>query len=229
MENRERTVKIAAIMTAPRYECTWARNQIDLALKGANIPLTVSGGVFYGQCMQIMMESLIADGGEFVVTVDFDSIFTTNQLQRLIHVVLANDHIDAVTGMQVKRGHKRLLGTIPGGEVIGENYRRIEWDGNPIQATTAHFGLTVIDLAKLATVPKPWFRATPDANGTWTGNDKIDEDVSFWMKWKDAGYTIYMDPSVRIGHMEEMITIHDAKMEPQHVYPSEWESVANAS
>ena len=41
------TKKVAAIMTAARYENTYCRNYIEIALKELGIPLTVSGGVFY--------------------------------------------------------------------------------------------------------------------------------------------------------------------------------------
>lgn len=227
----EKTIKIAAVMTAPRYENTYARNFIERALKEVGIPLTVSGGVFYGQCMQMMLEELVDHGGvDYAVTVDFDSLFSAKQLQRLINWIAQRDDIDAITGLQVRRGKKAMLGTIPGGEEVDEfGQKQVQWDGNPIKGNTAHFGLTVIDLRKLSNVPKPWFCQKPDANGGWKGDGKIDDDVWFWMQWKESGNSIYFDPGVRLGHLEEMVVIHDEHMNPQHVYPSDWEKIAYAS
>tara|TARA_R110000868_G_scaffold260927_1_gene519042 strand:+ start:2672 stop:3376 length:705 start_codon:yes stop_codon:yes gene_type:complete len=221
----EQTFKIAAIMTAPRYECVYARNQIERALKELGIPLTISGGVFYGQCMQKMMEALASyDDVDFVVTIDFDSVFSAKQLQRLINLIASNEEIDAITGLQARRGKPVMLGTVPGGVMNGDT-KQIVWDGTPILATTAHFGLTVIDLRKLRNVEKPWFFSKPDENGEWE-LDKIDDDVWFWLQWKKAGNTIYIDPGVRIGHMEEMIAIHCQDGTVNHVYPSKWEEFA---
>ena len=226
----ETTVNIAAIMTAPRYENTYARNYIERALKELGIPLTVSGGVFYGQCMQMMLEELVNHGGvDYAVTIDFDSLFSAKQLHRLINWISQRDDIDAITGLQVRRGKLSMLGTIPGGEETANGHRQVQWDGNPIKGKTAHFGLTVIDLKKLATVPTPWFCQKPNAEGGWSGEDKIDDDVWFWMQWKEAGHSIYFDPGVRIGHLEEMVAIHNEHMDPTHVYPSEWEKFAYAS
>lgn len=225
----ESLIKIAALMTAPRYENTYARNIIERALKDLGVPLTISGGVFYGQCMQKMLEKLIEHGGiDYAVTVDFDSLFSARQLQRLINWIHSTPEIDAITGMQVKRGKPIMLGTVPGGTMIDADTKQIQWDGKPILATTAHFGLTVIDLKKLERVAKPWFHAIPDSNGSWEGEDKIDDDVAFWLKWKDAGNSIYIDPGVRLGHLEEMVAIHDENAVPTHVYPSEWEKFAYA-
>lgn len=223
----EMTYKIAAIMTAPRFEITWVRNQITRSLAGVGIPLTVSGGVFYGQCMQLMLEDLVRQGADYAVTIDFDSLFSANDLRRLLHWCMDREDIDAIAGMQARRGKKVMLGTAPGGEQTGPDEKTIQWDGKPIQATTAHFGLTVIDLRKLATVPKPWFWAQPNADGSWEGN-KTDDDVYFWFKWKEAGHSVYIDPGVRLGHVEEMVSIHDEKMNVQHIYPQDWERAHQA-
>jgi hypothetical protein len=218
----EKTVKIAALMTAPRYENTYARNYIERALHELGIPLTVSGGVFYGQCMQMMLEQLTAtDQVDYAVTVDFDSLFSAKQLQRLINWISQRDDIDAITGLQVRRGKKSMLGTVPDGELNENGEKQIIWDGNPVKGSTAHFGLTVIDVRKLANVPKPWFWCRPDADGKWT-DAKIDDDIWFWNKFREAGRRVWVDIDCRIGHMEEMIAIYDENLQPQHIYPEQW-------
>ena len=208
------TTKIAAVMTAARYENTLARNTIETALKKLDIPLTVSGGVYYGQCMQIMLEQLAATECDLVVTVDGDSMFTAEQLQRLVNIAHQEDRIDALAALQIRRGKMDMLGT-------SEGKRQLEWEGYPIKVTTAHFGLTVIKLDKLRSTPKPWFMSKPDKDGSW-GTDKVDDDVFFWFQWKEAGNSIYIDPGTRLGHLEEMVTTYDENLVPCHLYPKEW-------
>lgn len=214
-------VKAAAIMTAGRSENTVCRNWIERGLRPLGIPLTVGVGVYYGQCMQKMLEELASTDCQYAITVDGDTMFSTKQLQRLLSIIVKCDEIDAIAGIQVRRGMPTMLGTVEGGKVVGEDALQIEWTGYPLKAKTAHFGLTVIDLAKLRNVEKPWFAAHPNEAGGWDG-EKVDDDVHFWLQWTKAGNTIYIDPGTRLGHMEEMVAIHDEKLNTVHMYQSEW-------
>jgi hypothetical protein len=188
---------------------------MEHSFRKLGIPLIVSGGVYYGQCMQIMMEDAIRAGVEYILTVDGDSVFTAEQLQRLISIaVQEKESIDALCAMQVRRGKKSILGTL-------EGHTSATWNGYPLRLDTAHFGLTIINAKKLAEVPKPWFFCQPSSTGGWD-DDKIDSDVWFWCQWKKAGRTLYMDPGCRIGHLEEMVAIHEEDMSITHMYPAEW-------
>ena len=216
------TIKVAAVMSAARYENTYCRTVIHHALQSLGIPLRVAGGVFYGQSMQKLLEGLCETDREYAITVDGDSLFTPEQLQRLLTIIHQEPHIDAITGVQVRRGSLAMLGTVDGDE------KQVAWDGLPIRAKTAHFGLAVIDLAKLRRVPKPWFWANPNCDGKWEG-DKIDDDIYFWLQWERAGNSVYIDPGVKLGHMEEMVAIHDENMQPIHIYPKQWENINNGN
>lgn len=217
----EQKVSIAAVMTAPRYEAVYARNYIEMAVKKLGIPLTISGGVYYGQCMQIMLADLVAKGVEFALTIDFDSMFTPEHIQRLLNIIAADEKIDAITAIQPKRGCGSILAAM-------DQHTELEWDGLPVQVTSAHFGLTVIRLAKLKTVPKPWFISKPDVNGDWVG-DKIDDDVWFWKQWREAGNTVFVDPGTRLGHLEEMVTVYDRDMKLVHHYPKDWSELRDST
>jgi hypothetical protein len=206
--------KVAAFMTAPRYECVWSRNVIDHAFKKAGIPLIVSGGVFYGQCMQRMFIDAIEHGIEIAITVDFDSCFNVQQVHRLLGVLCSDEKYDAVAAMQCRRGKQTPLFTV-GGQT------QVEYQGAPIEVTTAHFGLTAIKLDRLRDVPKPWFWSRPDLDGCWT-DAKIDDDIWFWNRFREAGRRVWVDIDCRIGHMEEMIAIYDENLQPQHIYPEQW-------
>lgn len=207
-------VKVSAVMTAGRYESTYSRNMIETALRELGISPVISLGVYYGQCMQRMLEGVCEIGADIVVTIDGDSIFKASHVNRLLSILSQEDKIDALASLQLRRGKADLLGAC-------EGKTELQWSGYPLRLTSAHFGLTAIKVDKLRSVAKPWFFSQPDKDGGWD-EDKIDDDVWFWKQWREAGNSLYMDPGCRIGHMEEMIATFDDDMQPCHVYPADW-------
>jgi len=207
-------IKIGAFMTLPRYEAVAARGVIEQALKRLQIPLTVSQGVFYGQCMQRLFEKAAEDQVDWILTIDGDSLFTAEMLSHLMDHFAQNPEIDALAALQCRRGKPFPLMT------QGQN-QEITSDGKPILATTAHFGLTLIRVDALKDVAKPWFYSQPEEGGTW-GEDRLDDDIWFWHQWRLAEKNIYVDPLVSIGHLEEMVAGFDEQLNPQHRYLPEW-------
>jgi hypothetical protein len=208
-------IRVTALMTAPRYESAWCRNVIEQACSTLGIQLVVSGGVYYGQCMQMMLEDAIREGAQYAVTIDGDSVFTAEQMLTLIQTTVRNGY-ECLASAQVRRGKPHILAYRAG-------ERSAAWTpGTPIEVDTAHFGLTVINLEKLASVPKPWFFCQPDSDGSWRG-DKIDSDIWFWKQWQKAGLVCRVDPAISIGHMEEMIVEYDDQHQVRHYYPLEWQ------
>jgi len=206
---------VCGMMTSPRYVNGFCRGHIDAAFRGAGIPLQDSQGVFYGQCMQRMMQEAIEIGTELAVVCDGDSLFTTNDIMRLLGTITANDNIDALASMQIRRGNCTMLASVDG-------KTQIDIGGDPVQVSTAHFGLTVIDLRKLGEVVKPWFWSKPDESGEY-GDKRVDDDIWFWRQWGKAGHSVFIDPNTRIGHMEEMVVMVDpVTYEAVHAYPQEW-------
>jgi hypothetical protein len=203
------------MMTSPRYINCFCRDYIDAAFVAAKVPLQNSQGVFYGQCMQRMLQTAVERGVDIAVVCDGDSLFTSDDIMRLLQTLESNDHIDALASMQIRRGNKTMLASIKGQSTA-------EVRGEPLQVSTAHFGLTAIDLRKMKNVPLPWFWSRPDENNEW-GDLRIDDDIWFWKQWEAAGNTVYLDPQTRIGHMEEMVVMVDpVTYEAVHAYPNEW-------
>jgi hypothetical protein len=210
-----KSVTVCGMMTSPRYINCLCRDYIDAAFVGAKVPLQNSQGVFYGQCMQRMMQTAVEREVDIAVVCDGDSLFTSDDIMRLLQTLESNEHIDALASMQIRRGNKTMLASIKGQSTA-------EVRGEPLQVSTAHFGLTAIDLRKLKGVPLPWFWSQPDENNEW-GDLRIDDDIWFWKQWEAAGNTVYLDPQTRIGHMEEMVVMVDpVTYEAVHAYPNEW-------
>lgn len=213
-ERGKRSITIAAMMTVPRlgFNCNTASTAN--ALKPFGIPLRTSDGVFWGQCLQRMFEDAIAEGLDWILAIDYDSMFTARHLDDLLCTFGKRSDIDALCALQVKRGQEYPLMTVSGDKVR-------EVDGSPIQIRTAHFGLTLIRVAALKEIPLPLFKATPDENGQWT-DKRIDDDIHFWKSWEKAGKTVFVDPQVPIGHIEMMVSEFDHDMKVQHTHVPEW-------
>lgn len=212
-------VKVRGVMTCARHEITYARTIIEQATRAVGVPLCVSLGVFYHQQMQRMFEQALADGLDYIVTIDGDSVFTAQQLHKLI-ATAATLELDALASFQCKRGSPNVL-------AYKQGQTKAQWSGDPVPVDAAHFGLTVLKVSKLSGVAKPWFVCKPDADGRWE-DGRIDSDVWFWKQWKDAGNGLYIDPSIRIGHVEEMVTCHDEEFGVRHLYPKDWDAEMKA-
>jgi hypothetical protein len=211
------TIKLGAYLTLPRYEAVASRSLIEQALRALKIQLTTSQGVFWGQCMQRMFEKAVADGIDWILSLDSDSLFTPEQLSLLMDTLASNPHIDALAALQCRRGSPYPLLTTG----AGVEDQIVEVSNQPIKVTTAHFGLTLIRVDALREVAKPWFSAKPCDDGTW-GDERMDDDIWFWHQWRLAGKTIYVAPAVSIGHLEETVVQFNEKMEPEHMYVQQW-------
>lgn len=206
-------VKATAVMTLPRYGSLAARGLMERAVNEVGIPLVTTQGVFWGQHMQNMFEGAI-DDVDVIVTIDFDSVFLPQDLRTLLQHLLSRSDIDCLAALEPRRNNEFPLMTA-GGETS------IETDHTPIKVTTAHLGLTALKTEKLKTVPFPWFQGVPGPTGHWD-DDRMDADIFFWHQWREAGHTIYVDPEVRIAHLEETVSYYDARLRLQRCSVPEW-------
>lgn len=207
-------IKTCAVMTLPRYGSLAARGIIDKAFGANGIPIHTTQGVFWGQCLQRMMEDIVDDGVDIVITVDFDSVMTEKQVAQLLLTICRRNDIDCLAAMQNKRNQDVPLMT------CGDK-TSMETDGGLFWVRTAHFGLTAIRAEVLKKLPKPWFLDSPDANGSWR-EGRTDQDIHFWKEWQKAGNNVAIDPQIRIGHVEETVAYHDENLQVQRCSVPEW-------
>ena len=207
--------KVRAVMTMPRCGPLASRNIMESALHAHQIPITTSQGAFWDQCLQRMFESCVADGIDWILTLDFDTVPTAGMVQGMIDRFAKYPDIDALAPLQVRRNGDSPLMTAGGSEEVAV-------DGSPILVTTAHFGMTLLRVEKLKGMPKPWFVNVPDENGEYTDNGKQDADIYFWNRWRECGNNIFVDPTVRIGHLEETVSYFDERMRIQRCSVPEW-------
>jgi hypothetical protein len=206
-------IKIVALLSRPRFGLNVFWDCASEALAPWHIPIQSFYGVFWDQCMQTGMEDNINAGVDWILTLDYDTLFTSKHVQQLIDALGQFPEIDAICGLQVRRGRPLPLAVRSDGEM--------KLTGGPVQATTAHFGLTIFRAASFKKLKKPWFVAKPTPAGDWR-EGRLDPDIYFWGNWRDCGNTLYVHTGCRIGHVEEMASEFDPDGKVQHKYLSQW-------
>ena len=88
-------------------------------------------------------------------------------------------------------------------KLLGENGERVE--GNiPIElfeCQSVGFGCTLIDLKIFEFIPMPWFVLGYEEDNV----SPMTEDVYFCTKARDAGFTVWCDPTIKTGHIGDYI------------------------
>jgi hypothetical protein len=207
-------VKIAALTSIPRVGWNDAWGLMFDGLRHFGIPLRRFSGVYWGQCMQRLFQDCVKDNLDWILTIDYDTMFTAEDLDCLMGWFGRTPEADAMAALQCRRQNDTPLLTIKGA-------REREITDKPFEVTTAHFGLTLIRVDALRQIPKPWFWSKPDANGEW-GDDRTDDDIWFWRQWAAAGKKVFVAPQVSIGHLEVMVTDYKANIEPVRMTAAEW-------
>jgi predicted SAM-dependent methyltransferase len=215
-------LKIGCAMSVPRlgfqdnFFC-WTQ-----ALMPLGIVPTKFDGAFWDQCLERVMSEILES--DFILTIDYDSVFTRESVESLIRLAAKYPEADAIIPVQVKRGGGMPLCTMK--DEQGEYIRQVDrslFDHPLVLVHTGHFGLTLIRTEKLKQMPHPWFLGQPDPTGQWS-EGRVDPDIYFWHRWKDAGHSLYLAPRVVIGHGEFMVTWPDQNFEPLYQNPKDfWE------
>lgn len=196
--------KIAAICSMPRLGFNDFWGVMLETVRPRGIEFYRSIGVFWGKKLtQGIAHILEKDAPEWILTLDYDTVFTPAQLDALIDVAMRHPEADAIAPLQASRHHAHPMLTVPT-EDGTKNHAAIgreQLDAELLRVRTAHFGCTLIRVEKLLKLPKPWFRSVPDDDGEW-GDGSIDEDIWFWHQWGKAGFSLYTACRVPVGHID---------------------------
>jgi SAM-dependent methyltransferase len=215
-------------------ECTCAMSTPRLGFNdnffgwaGALMPLGIVPrryeGCYWSQCLERVMTTLV-DQYEYILTLDYDSFISLENIQALRRLMYEHPEADAIAAMQMSRGRTTSKPLLVIREADGTPRTRLdlsEFEQPLLKVETAHFGCTVIRTEKLKQLPHPWFKGEPAPDGNW-GEGRIDDDIYFWHRWRDAGLSAYVANRVVIGHAELMVTWPDKDLNPIHQYPSDY-------
>lgn len=176
-------------------------------------------GVFWTECLaRLIQDALCEDNVEYVLTVDYDSVFKSDDVRRLRQLMDSPERPDAVFAMQMRRDEPVALGTLLGekGDItVGELSKPL------YPMSTGHFGLTMLRASALRDLPRPWFIPYAGPQGDWK-DGRQDADITFWRDWEKAGFTLYTTNQVVVGHLQLMVTWPDAAMNPVFQFPGDY-------
>lgn len=221
----EKWPKVSAVISMPRlgFNDFWACAYKELASIG--IDLKKSTGAYWDRDLALGIEqTLKEENPEWILTCDYDTVFTRDQVQSLLDVALRYPHADAIAPLQTARHHDAPMFTAR--QANGELASRVDHDvlarHEVLRAETAHFGLTLLLAEKLRQMPKPWFERTYTDGGELQGEGARDPDVNFWHAWKAAGNSLYIALRVPVGHCVMNIKWPDRNLEAVYQNPSEF-------
>lgn len=206
--------KVEAILSAPRYGPTshWQRSAAEL--HNAGIRYSIGQGAYWHQVLSEGIRKL-APNTEFILTTDYDSIFKREDVTEILRLMHAYPEVDALFPLEFKRGESQFLGA------NDELIHAAQMNNNVLEMKSGHFGLTCFRAKIFQDLKKPWLQGTPNENGDWT-DGKIDPDIYFWKNWREAGYSIFMAPKVRIGHLQEVVVWPGNDLQPVFQLPGDY-------
>ena len=150
----------------------------------------------------------VAEGFSHLLFLDADMVFPTDLLVRM----LGHHDKGIVGGLYVTR-HEPFapVALTQGFQVSPSTMTHYWYDRDAIGATELRpvevlgMGCTLIQVGIFQQIgPRPWFEYVLDDQG-WP---RVTEDVPFCQKASKAGVALWLDPTIRCGHVTTMISDH---------------------
>lgn len=201
-----REVRIGAVCSVPRLAFSTHWGSLNQAFDGMQIPVIKVTGYGWGACLQRGINVLIESGCDYIITIDYDSVFHKEDVLELLLLAARHEDADAILPWQVRRGgYDELLVLVRDGNGIPvKSITAAEVQDELVAVAGGHFGLTLIKTSALLNTPKPWFWDQPNEHGEWE-DGKTDADIYFWNKFREAGHKACLATNIRIGHIDENI------------------------
>jgi len=186
-------INCTVVLNIPRLVFASNMNCIFNALSNCGFKLLTAQGVFWEQVLSNGVKHA-KDKSEYLLFVDYDSIFTLNHVVELFKAMIANPDFDIIVPLQPSRhNHAPLC------------YNKdTDYESEFAPVKLAHFGLTLIKSEVFNKMSKPWFLGVPNANGEWD-DGKIDPDIYFWNKAAEHNIKVMQANKICIGHSDELI------------------------
>lgn len=217
--------KVYAVLSCPRFGPLMHSRCASHAFHQLGVRYTMGSGAYWHQILSNQIEMLLQEDPkpEWILTLDYDTAFEAADVLSLYRLARGMN-ADCVFALETKRGGAAPLFRR---EKNGQPLTQIalaELGRNLLPVSYGHFGLTLFKASALASLPKPWFRETPDKNGEWH-EGKIDHDIGFWQHWRECGKSLFLAPRIAIGHLQEMITWPGPDLKPVYQTVQDYEEV----
>lgn len=215
---------VKAVLCCPRLGFTDNARSAFQAFPPLGIEFCLIGGVFWNQSMAGIFQGALEEGRRYLITTDYDSVYTKADVLELIRLMEVYPRADAICALQARRENDDSpLFTVerPGeGRVTGPREVQIavsDLRRDLLPIASGHFGLTIFRVSRFADVPKPWFHALPDEAGEW-GGGRTDADIAWWRAANAAGLRTFSANRVVIGHLQMLVSWPGQDLRPVHQY-----------
>lgn len=219
--------RCAALMSVPRLG--WQDNfgscwKALKSIHGVEIPLWHFTGAFWEMSIQEGFERLINAGVEWIICIDYDTIFERADVVELLTLAALYPDADAIVPLQAKRSNDVMLFTMRDEKgKLRHNASFDEFDCDLTPISTGHFGLTLIKAEAVKKMPKPWFHSQPNTSGSWA-EGRVDADIYFWFKLAEHGGQIMQANNVRVGHLQLVTSWVNREFQVCHQYLSDYKA-----
>jgi len=214
--------KVGAVISMPRLAFTDNMFSALPAMHARGIDVCNAVGAYWGQCLERVMMSTIDRGCEWIVTLDYDTVFDGPTLDSLFVLMAQHPEADAIAPLQMKRdGDTPMIWDLQEDGEPKREWSTAEFEKELTKIRHAHFGLTLFRVSSLQKMKHPWFIGKPNADGEW-GEGRTDDDIQFWEQWAEIGNTLYLANHVPIGHMQLVTTWPTQDFGVVHQYMREW-------
>jgi SAM-dependent methyltransferase len=222
--------RVAAAMSVPRLGFMDNFFCAMKALPRLGISLHKHTGAFWGQCITRCMEEILEDPApDYILTIDYDSVFTSEHVEQLVALAAAHPEADAIAALQASRHGSEPLMTKrgedgkPGGAGLARPSRRTSRDRHRALRPDAHPCRGAEDAAA-AVVQGRARRRRP------LGRRQGRRRRLLLEAWERQGKTLMLANHVAIGHAELMIRWPDRNLQATYQISSEfWKSGAPAN
>jgi hypothetical protein len=146
---------------------------------------------------------------DFIMFLDHDQMFTFEQFKTLL-----NHNLDIVSGWYPMPHMGRVWASCGNWEKEGSPLYRVDQMGSKkelIEVDFSGLGFTLIKKGVFEKLKYPWFYPTwEEIEGInkrlgYDSMDALREDIAFYNKAKRAGFAVWIDPNVRVGHDKRVI------------------------
>lgn len=195
-------IRIAAVMSVPRLGFTDTQQAVTDAVQYFNAPLFMAQGVWWNHALSRGIEKALewtdgaGRGADYILTIDYDSIFTHREVAQLGCLMHDHPEADVIVPMQQKR---------EGGELLAGSNGPVDLTQPLAPISQGHFGLTMFRRSAFTKLERPWFRERPDSGGGW-GDGRVDADIGLWMNAEQSGLKVFLATQVLVGHLEMVVT-----------------------
>lgn len=160
-------------------------------------------GVYWQECQERVMLDALIEGFEYIVTLDYDTVFDGETFDDLCRLMVEHPEADAIATLQMKRENDTPFVW----DVDRDNLPIFDFHltGDLTRIKHAHFGLTMFRASALKDIPHPWFHSQPNIHGNW-GDGRMDADIFFWEKFAAFDKKLFLAHKLSIGHAQLVFT-----------------------